>query len=70
MGEHDRLESTTAEGPRITPLRNVPSAPLGSRIVGEATPIHVGRRTQVWQTRISSADGKLVAVVTQTQMVI
>ena len=34
------------------------------------TPIHRGRRTMVWQTRISTAEGKLVAVVTQTQMVL
>jgi uncharacterized protein (TIGR00369 family) len=35
-----------------------------------ATPIHRGRRTQVWQTRIETEQGKLVAVVTQTQMVL
>ena len=35
-----------------------------------ATPIHRGRRTQVWQTRIETAEGKLVAMVTQTQMVL
>jgi uncharacterized protein (TIGR00369 family) len=46
------------------------AAPTGSRLVGESTPIHRGRRTMVWQTRISTAEGKLVAVVTQTQMVL
>src|SRR5215831_3092192 len=40
-------------------------APLGTRVMGEATPLHRGRRTQVWQTRISNDQGKLVAVVTQ-----
>jgi len=45
------------------------SAPVGARIVGEATPLHRGRRTMVWQTRVTSADGKLVAMVTQTQLV-
>ena len=45
-------------------------APLGSRLVGEATPVHRGRRTQVWTTRISTAEGRLVAIVTQTQMVL
>jgi uncharacterized protein (TIGR00369 family) len=46
-------------------------APVGSRIVGETTPIHRGRRTMVWQTRISLKDsGKLLALVTQTQMVL
>jgi len=45
-------------------------APLGARLVGEATPVHRGRRTQVWQTRITTAEGRLVALVTQTQMVL
>lgn len=45
-------------------------APVGTRVVGEATPLHRGRRTMVWQTRITTSDGKLVALVTQTQMVL
>jgi uncharacterized protein (TIGR00369 family) len=36
----------------------------------EATPIHVGKKTCVFQTRITREDGKLVAIVTQTQMVL
>jgi len=46
------------------------SAPVGTRVIGEATPVHKGRRTQVWQTRVTTAEGKLVALVTQTQMVL
>ena len=42
----------------------------GTTITATATPVHRGRRTQVWQTRIESEDGKLVAVVMQTQMVL
>jgi len=42
----------------------------GSTVVATATPVHRGRRTQVWQTRLETDDGKLVAVVTQTQMVL
>ncbi|PZA12176.1 phenylacetic acid degradation protein [Rhodopseudomonas palustris] len=45
-------------------------AKAGSTVVATATPVHRGRRTQVWQTRIETEDGKLVAVVTQTQMVL
>ena len=45
-------------------------APLGSKIIGEATPVHRGRRTMIWQTRITTAEGRLVALVTQTQMVL
>jgi len=32
--------------------------------------VHKGRTTQVWQTRITNAQGKLVALVTQTQIVL
>jgi len=46
------------------------AAPLGSRVTGECTPVHRGRTTMVWQTRVTSEAGKLVALVTQTQMVI
>jgi 1,4-dihydroxy-2-naphthoyl-CoA hydrolase len=42
----------------------------GSTLVATATPVHRGKRTQVWQTRLETEDGKLVAVVTQTQMVL
>lgn len=45
-------------------------APIGSTIVGESVPLHRGRRTNVWQTRITNAEGRLLAMVTQTQMVI
>jgi uncharacterized protein (TIGR00369 family) len=46
------------------------SAPVGARVIGETTPIHRGRRTMVWQTRVSTAEGRLVALVTQTQLVL
>lgn len=42
----------------------------GETVIATATPIHRGRRTQVWQTRLETEAGKLVAVVTQTQLVL
>jgi 1,4-dihydroxy-2-naphthoyl-CoA hydrolase len=48
----------------------IAAAPLGACVTGEATPVHRGRRTMVWQTRISTAEGRLVALVTQTQLVL
>jgi 1,4-dihydroxy-2-naphthoyl-CoA hydrolase len=49
----------------------ISGAPVGTTLIGEATPIHRGRRTQVWQTRITrESDGGLVALITQTQMVL
>jgi len=46
------------------------AAPVGAKVIAESTPLHRGRQTQVWQTRITLENGKLVAVVTQTQMVL
>ena len=40
------------------------------RWVSSATPIHKGRRTQVWETRITDQGGKLLCVTTQTQMIL
>ena len=48
----------------------VAPAPVGTRLVGEATPVHRGRRTMIWQTRVTNAEGRLVALVTQTQLVL
>jgi 1,4-dihydroxy-2-naphthoyl-CoA hydrolase len=42
----------------------------GMTVIATATPVHRGRRTQVWQTRLETEEGKLVALVTQTQMVL
>lgn len=48
----------------------ISGGPEGATLVGETTPVHRGRRTQVWQTRITREDGALVAQVIQTQMVL
>ena len=45
-------------------------APIGAEVTGECTPLHRGRRTMVWQTRLTDADGRLLAMVTQTQLVL
>lgn len=48
----------------------VGAAKAGSVVTATATPIHLGRRTHVWQTRLETAEGRLLAVVTQTQMIL
>ena len=62
------------EGGRTTTIESktnfIGPAPLGGRLIGETTPVHRGRRTMVWQTRVTTQDGKLVALVTQTQLVL
>src|SRR3954449_9292821 len=44
--------------------------PLGDTARAECSALHKGRTTMVWQTRITRGDGRLCAVVTQTQMVL
>lgn len=45
-------------------------ASTGERVRGTSVPLHRGRRTMVWRTEITREDGRLVAVVTQTQIVL
>jgi uncharacterized protein (TIGR00369 family) len=59
--------STTTVESKTNFLR---AAPVGSAVLAECTPIHRGKRTMVWQTRIVTEDGRLVALVTQTQLVL
>ena len=46
------------------------AAKAGTTVTGEATPVHSGKRTGVWQTKITGEDGKAIALVIQTQMVL
>jgi uncharacterized protein (TIGR00369 family) len=43
--------------------------PVGDVARAECTPLHRGRTTMVWQTRITRGDGRLAAIVIQTQLV-
>lgn len=42
----------------------------GGIVRAEATPLHRGQRTQVWQTRVTDGEGRLLSLTTQTQMVL
>jgi len=46
----------------------IAGAPSGATLIGRCGLVHAGRRTQVWQTRVETEAGQLVALVTQTQM--
>jgi uncharacterized protein (TIGR00369 family) len=48
----------------------IAGARVGTVVTGESVALHRGRTTMVWQTSVRNADGKLCAVVTQTQLVI
>ena len=36
----------------------------------ESTPLHRGKRTHVWQTRVTDEQGKLLSLTIQTQMIL
>jgi 1,4-dihydroxy-2-naphthoyl-CoA hydrolase len=46
------------------------AAKAGTTVTAEATPVHSGKRTGVWQTKITGEDGKAIALVIQTQLVL
>lgn len=46
------------------------AASVGSMVKGRSVPLKTGRRMSVWQTMIETAEGKPVAVVIQTQLVL
>jgi uncharacterized protein (TIGR00369 family) len=62
------------EGKRTTTTDSstkfIAGARVGTTVTGTSVALHRGRTTQVWQTSITNADGKLCAVVTQTQLVL
>lgn len=77
MGMADNLGGTLAslhlvEGQMTTTLESktnfLRAVPLGQKVRGIAAPLHVGRRTIVVETRLIRADGKVAAIVTQTQL--
>jgi uncharacterized protein (TIGR00369 family) len=45
-------------------------ARAGSKVTGESVALHRGRTTMVWQTSVRTDDGRLCALVTQTQLVL
>ncbi|MFN0146304.1 MAG: PaaI family thioesterase [Dehalococcoidia bacterium] len=46
------------------------AAAAGTTIRAECVPLHRGRRTMVWQTTVYTPEGKMAAMVTQTQIVL
>jgi 1,4-dihydroxy-2-naphthoyl-CoA hydrolase len=65
---------TLANGVGTTTLESktnfLAAVPEGTAVFGECVALHRGKRTMVWQTRVTRENGGIVAVVTQTQMVL
>ena len=63
LGEGQRTTTTDSS------TKFIAGARVGSTVTGESLALHRGRTTMVWQTSIRNAEGKLCAVVTQTQLI-
>jgi 1,4-dihydroxy-2-naphthoyl-CoA hydrolase len=68
VGAFINLEETSGTTTIESKTNFLGGAPAGAILVASGAPVHRGRRTQVWQTRIETEDGKPVAIVTQTQL--
>ena len=62
----DGMRTTTTD----SSTKFMATASVDMKVIGESVPLHRGRSTMVWQTSIKRPDGKLCAVVTQTQLVL
>jgi 1,4-dihydroxy-2-naphthoyl-CoA hydrolase len=64
---------TAAMGLRTATLEsktNFFAAGRAGTVRAESTPLHRGKRTMVWQTRVTDAGGRLLSLTIQTQMVL
>ena len=64
---------TVASGAQTATLEsktNFFAAARAGVVRAEATPLHRGRRTHVWQTRVTDEAGKLLSLTIQTQMIL
>jgi uncharacterized protein (TIGR00369 family) len=63
LGQGQRTTTTDSS------TKFIAGAKVGTTVTGESIALHRGRTTQVWQTMIRNDQGKLCAVVTQTQLI-
>lgn len=64
---------TAAMGLRTATLEsktNFFAGATAGKVRAESTPLHKGRRTHVWQTRVTDEKGRLLALTIQTQMIL
>ena len=73
LGTLSFLEKNPAAGKGTATLEsktNFFAAARSGKVRAEATPLHKGRRTHVWQTRVTDESGKLLSLTIQTQMIL
>ena len=63
-----------AEGAATTTIESktnfLAAISVGDTATAECAPLHRGRTTMVWQTKVTRGDGRVAAVVIQTQLII
>ena len=64
LGEGQRTTTTDSS------TKFIAAAKAGTRVTGDCIALHRGRSTMVWQTSVRNSEGKLCAVVIQTQLVL
>ena len=64
LGDGQRTTTTDSS------TKFIAGAKLGSTVTGESVALHRGRTTNVWQTMVRNDQGRLCAVVTQTQLIL
>ena len=64
LGDGQRTTTTDSS------TKFIAGAKLGSTVTGESVALHRGRTTNVWQTMVRNDQGRLCAVVTQTQVIL
>ena len=66
--------ANVAEGATTTTIESktnfFATIPVGETARAECTPLHRGRTTMVWQTKVMGSDGRVAALVIQTQLVL
>lgn len=73
VGTLSFLEKNPSAGKGTATLEsktNFFAAARSGKVRAEATPLHMGRRTHVWQTRVTGEGGKLLSLTIQTQMIL
>ncbi len=73
VGTLSFLEKNPAAGKGTATLEsktNFFAAARSGKVRAESTPLHKGRRTHVWQTRVTDENGKLLSLTIQTQMIL
>ena len=54
----------------VATVLNLPAGAGTTTLESETTPLHRGKRTMVWQTRVSDESGRMLSLTIQTQMVL